>query len=35
MKKATLQISFDSEKLGALNQYMAKKKRPSKRSWMK
>jgi len=25
MKKATLQISFDSEKLGALKQYMAKK----------
>ena len=25
MKKATLQISFDSEKLGALKQYMTKK----------
>lgn len=25
MKKSTLQISFDSEKLGALKQYMAKK----------
>jgi len=25
MKKATLQISFDAEKLGALKQYMAKK----------
>ena len=25
MKIATLQISFDSEKLGALKQYMAKK----------
>jgi len=25
LKKATLQISFDSEKLGALKQYMAKK----------
>jgi hypothetical protein len=25
MKKANLQISFDSEKLGALKQYMAKK----------
>ncbi len=25
MKKSTLQISFDSEKLGALKQYMSKK----------
>lgn len=25
MKKATLQIGFDSEKLGALKQYMSKK----------